>query len=60
MFVIYAIVLVLKPFLGQMAPLFSTITFYTILFLSVVLVAFLSKKYFEDYFLKIKVKMENN
>ncbi|MCP9757273.1 acyltransferase [Lacihabitans sp. CCS-44] len=60
MFVIYAIVLVLKPFLGQMAPFFSTIAFYSILFLSVVLVAYLSKKYFEDYFLKLKAKLENS
>ncbi len=60
MFVIYAIVLVLKPFLGQIPPLFSTIAFYTILFLSVVLVAYLSKKYFEDYFLKLKAKLENS
>jgi peptidoglycan/LPS O-acetylase OafA/YrhL len=58
MFVIYAIVLVLKPFLDQLTPLFSTFVFYTILFLLVVLVAYLSKKYFEDYFLDIKARLE--
>jgi peptidoglycan/LPS O-acetylase OafA/YrhL len=58
MFVIYAIVLVLKPFLSLMAPLFSTVVFYTILFLLVFLVSYLSKKYFEDYFLKIKARLE--
>jgi peptidoglycan/LPS O-acetylase OafA/YrhL len=58
MFVIYAIVLVLKSFLAQMAPGFSTFTFYSILLLVVVLVAHLSKKYFEDYFLRIKARLE--
>ncbi|MCP9747285.1 acyltransferase [Lacihabitans sp. CS3-21] len=58
MFVIYAIVLVLKPFLSLMAPLFSTVVFYSILFLLVFLVSYLSKKYFEDYFLKIKARLE--
>ena len=58
MFVIYALVLVLKPFLALMAPLFSTVVFYIILFISVVLVSYLSKKYFEDYFLKMKARLE--
>lgn len=60
MFVIYAIVLVLKPFLAQIAPVFSTFTFYIILILMVVLVAHLSKKYFEDYFLRIKARLEKS
>lgn len=60
MFVIYAIMLVLKTFLGQMIPVFFTFTFYSILLLVVVLVAHLSKKYFEDYFLRIKARLEKS
>ncbi len=58
MFVIYAIMLILKSLLGQVAPVFSTFVFYAILFPLLVLVAHFSKKYFEDYFLRIKARLE--
>ena len=58
MFVIYAIILTLKRFLGQMDGFVGTLIFYVILSVTVVVVAHLSKKYFEDYFLRIKTKLE--
>lgn len=56
MLIIFGIVLFLKDFLNQFDNITSTIIFYALLNIVVVITAFLSKKLFEDQFLKLKYR----
>lgn len=54
MLIIFAVVLVLKKLLLQLSPLPATLAYYAIVTTGVILVASLSKKLFEDPFLRLK------
>lgn len=56
MIVIFGIALILKNYLATMTPTVSSILFYFILTTIVILVSFVSKRVFENYFLKLKDK----
>ena len=58
MLVIFAVVLVFKKIMLQMDPSVSSVFFYILVTLGVIGVSFLSKRYFEDWFLKFKKKFE--
>jgi peptidoglycan/LPS O-acetylase OafA/YrhL len=58
MLVIFAIILFIKKYLAQMNPVLSNVVFYIIVIPAVLLVSYLSKKYFENYFLNLKGKLE--
>ncbi|MBV4356168.1 acyltransferase family protein [Pinibacter aurantiacus] len=58
MLVIFTIILFLKKYLAQMNPVLSNIVFYLVVIPAVLLVSYLSKKYFENYFLSLKEKLE--
>jgi peptidoglycan/LPS O-acetylase OafA/YrhL len=54
MLVIFAVVLVFKKIMLQMTPSVSSVFFYLVVTVSVILVASLSKRFFEDRFLALK------
>ncbi len=54
--IVFATVLLLKNFLNQFNPVVSTIIYYGILSLIVILTSYLSKVLFENQFLKLKKK----
>jgi peptidoglycan/LPS O-acetylase OafA/YrhL len=54
MLVIFATVLFFKKTMFTMSPLEQTVFFYTVVSVGVLGVSWLSKRYFEDYFLKFK------
>jgi len=56
MLIIFGIVLFLKSSLTKMSGVASSILFYFILTTGVILISFLSKRIFEDYFLGLKKK----
>ena len=56
MIVIFAIILILKNTLNQYSDLMSSTMFYVILIPAVILISYLSKRLFEDQFLKLKSK----
>jgi peptidoglycan/LPS O-acetylase OafA/YrhL len=56
MLVIFATVLVFKKTMLSMSPLLQTVFFYGVVSIGVLGVSWLSKRYFEDYFLKFKNK----
>ena len=56
LFIIFAIILFLKNMLAGMSLLWGSLLFYTLAAAGVILVAHLSKKYFENYFLRMKHK----
>ena len=58
MLVIFGVVLVFKKIMLQMSPSVSTLFFYTVVTMGVIGVSWLSKRYFEDWFLKFKRKFE--
>ncbi|MDI3320093.1 acyltransferase [Pinibacter sp. MAH-24] len=58
MLVIFALILFLKKYLVQINPVLSNIVFYIVVIPAVLLVSYLSKKYFENYFLNLKGKLE--
>jgi peptidoglycan/LPS O-acetylase OafA/YrhL len=57
MLVIFGIVLVFRSFLNEMNPIVATIIFYSLLSIGVIGVSYLSKRFFENYFLKMKTKI---
>ena len=57
--IIFGVVLVMTDFLNRMDPITSTIVYYTVLTSLVILVSGISKKVFEDPFLKLKSKFSN-
>lgn len=56
MIVIFAIILVLKNQLSALNNITATIVFYSILTTLVILISFISKRVFENYFLSLKSK----
>ncbi|HEY5592770.1 MAG TPA: acyltransferase [Paludibacter sp.] len=56
--IIFAIIQFLKKYLIGLDPILSTILFYSIITLSVILVASVSKIVFENYFLNLKKKVD--
>lgn len=58
MLIIFGVVLVFKKFMMALPPSVSFVFFYAVVTFGVVGVAWFSKKYFEDWFLKFKKKFE--
>jgi peptidoglycan/LPS O-acetylase OafA/YrhL len=58
MLVIFAVVLVFKKWMLQMTPFISSLFFYVVVTVSVIAVAGLSKRFFEDRFLRLKKRFE--
>jgi peptidoglycan/LPS O-acetylase OafA/YrhL len=58
MLVIFGVVLVFKKMMMKMDPSVSSVFFYVLVTISVVGVSFLSKKFFEDRFLRLKKRFE--
>lgn len=58
MLVIFAVVLIFKKIMFKIDPSVSTAFFYVLVTLGVIGVSYLSKKYFEDYFLRFKKRFE--
>jgi peptidoglycan/LPS O-acetylase OafA/YrhL len=56
MLVIFGIILFFKNHLANMTDSIATILFYLILTSGVIVISFISKRFFEDYFLKLKIK----
>lgn len=54
MLVIFAVILFFEEFLNGLSPLVSTVVFYFLITAGTLLVAFLSKRLFENKFLKLK------
>jgi peptidoglycan/LPS O-acetylase OafA/YrhL len=58
MLVIFGVVLIFKKMMLLMSPFTQTIFYYCVLTIGVLSISFISKKYFEDYFLKFKRNVE--
>lgn len=58
MLTIFGVVLVFKKFMLSLPPSVSFVFFYAVVSFGVIAVAWFSKKYFEDWFLKFKKKFE--
>lgn len=56
MLVVFGIILILKNYLASMSDVTATVFFYVALTAIVLLVSYLSKKFFEDFFLSLKGK----
>jgi len=60
MLVIFTVVLLLKPLLAGINPYLGWILFYVAVTVGVIAVSALSKKYFENYFLSLKDKLNKS
>ena len=58
MLVIFGVVLVFKIWMMNISPTLSTVFFYTVVTFGVISISWLSKRYFEDWFLKFKTRFE--
>ena len=58
MLIIFGVVLVFKKLIMSLSPTLSFISFYFVVTIGVIAVSWLSKKYFEDWFLRFKTKFE--
>ena len=58
--IVFGIILFLKKYLATMPDFVGTIFFYLVLTSVVILISFLSKTFFEGYFLKIKGRFRDN
>jgi peptidoglycan/LPS O-acetylase OafA/YrhL len=58
MLIIFSIVLLFKNQLAKFDLFLGSIVFYTVLSILVIVVSAISKKYFEDYFLKLKSRLK--
>lgn len=56
MLIIFGIILILKNQLGAISSVTASILFYSIVTIGVVIVSYISKRVFEDYFLGLKKK----
>ena len=56
MLVIFTIMLVLKDYLIRINEISATILFYFLVFSGTIFVSYVSKQYFENYFIKLKSK----
>ncbi|MGB1316101.1 MAG: hypothetical protein ACPG4Y_08770, partial [Chitinophagales bacterium] len=59
MLIVFGIILLFKEQFLKLGNFTSTAIFYIILTLVVILVSYVSKVFFEDYFLKLKKKFRN-
>ena len=60
MIIIFGIILILKNSLAEMSNAGATILFYLIATTGVISVSFISKRLFENYFLKLKKEYRAN
>jgi peptidoglycan/LPS O-acetylase OafA/YrhL len=58
MLVIFGVVLVFKNRMLKMDPSVSSVFFYVLVTVSVIGVSYLSKRFFEDYFLRLKKRFD--
>lgn len=58
MLVVFAVVVVLSSVLNRLNPVVSTVAFYICITAGTVLVSYLSKRFFEERFLKLKHRFE--
>lgn len=58
MLIVFCIILIFKNFFNSINPIISTAIFYILLLVTVIGVSYLSKRFFENYFLKLKSKFE--
>jgi peptidoglycan/LPS O-acetylase OafA/YrhL len=58
MLIIFSIVLVFKNQIAKLDMFLGSVVFYAVLTVLVIVVSTLSKKYFEDYFLKLKSRLK--
>lgn len=58
MLIIFSIILVFKDTLKSLSFIESTIFFHSLIFIGTIIISYLSKKYFEDYFLSMKNKFQ--
>ncbi len=58
MLVIFGVVLIFKKWMMNISPTLSTAFFYIVVTFGVISVSWLSKRYFEDWFLKFKTRFE--
>ena len=58
MLIIFSIILVFKDTLKSLSFIQSTILFHSLIFIGTIIISYLSKKYFEDYFLSMKNKFQ--
>ena len=56
MLIIFGIIILFKDYLLTLNSINSSIIFYLVLTISVILLSYLSKRFFEDYFLSLKNK----
>lgn len=56
MLIIFGVILVLKNYLDKISGISASVLFYFIITIGVILVSYISKKRFENYFLKLKNK----
>jgi peptidoglycan/LPS O-acetylase OafA/YrhL len=56
MLVIFTIMLVLKDYLIRINEITATVIFYFLVFSGTIFVSYVSKQYFENYFIKLKSK----
>jgi peptidoglycan/LPS O-acetylase OafA/YrhL len=56
MLVIFGITWICKDYLNRMPGILSTLVFYFILTIGVILIAYGSKRFFENYFMRLKAK----
>lgn len=56
MLVIFTIMLVLKDYLMSIDEVSATVLFYFLVFLGTIIVSYVSKQYFENYFINLKSK----
>lgn len=58
MLVVFGTMLVLKKYLMHMGTVTGLVVFYPVVFILVIIVASLSKKFFENYFLRLKDRLQ--
>jgi len=56
MIVIFSVILFFRDFLAGIDKISATFIFYFFVFSGTILVSYLSKRFFEDYFLNLKSK----
>ena len=60
MLVVFGFILFFKKYLVSMSDLTSTVFFYAVITIGTIAISYLSKRYFEDYFLRLKSKFRLN
>ena len=58
--IIFAVIVGLKSILNSFSPIISTLLFYIIIIVGTVITSSLSKRFFEDPFLRFKEKFSND